>query len=159
MQYPTNSIWKIYIHDKTDRDFSKQSYKRCYVIRSLEDFWRFFNNITSLCNHQMYFMRSNIPPYYECPENKNGGTLGFVIQREELVKPTTIQVLVRLIGESLLPTSQFSQVTGVYLNPKKNGANLRIWCKDYQWLQNNFHQFKLKDIKALTTQKIAKHKF
>ena len=153
-----NNHWHIYAHDKRDADFTDDSYKRCFTIETLEDFWLFFNHINDFTTHQFYIMRKNIEPKYEVQENIHGGTLSFLILENIDVKPTLIRTVLRMICEKLIGNKRFYyQITGMYLNPKVNGANLKIWFGNFEWLQNNVHLVEIADIVALKSRRISKH--
>ena len=145
--YPFQSRWKIYAHDKQDKDFTKCSYKHCYTISSISDFWCFFNNVEDFSRHQFYIMRGDILPFYECEENKNGGSCSFFIQRIEHVRETMIRFCVRLLSEALLPAQHYRQITGLYLNPKGNGGLLKIWFTDFGWLKKHSYLLRVKDLR------------
>ena len=153
----TNTVWNIWAHDKADTDFTNDSYKKCYTIRTFEDFWVFFNNVNDFSRHQFYIMRKNIAPIYEVKENINGGGLSFLIQNHHLVKQTLIETCIRVISENLVHPKYYAEITGIYLNPKKDGANLKIWFTNYEWLQANVNEIYIDDIKTLTSKRISQH--
>lgn len=155
--HPLTDLWTIYAHDKKDTDFTNHSYKKCYTFATLEEFWTFFNNINDFTRHQFYIMRSKIPPKYECDENKDGGSCSYLIHRTFEVKPTIIQLLIRIICGQLLPCRDYEEITGLYINPKIEGANVKIWFKNYNWLKNNWKLILTNDIKNLRSQRISKH--
>ena len=153
-----NDYWHIYAHDKRDTDFTNDSYEKCFTIETLEDFWLFFNNVNDFTRHQFYIMRKNIQPRYEVPENINGGTLSYLILQTVDVKPTLIQIVLRMICEKIVTNKRYyDEITGIYLNPKQDGANLKIWFKDFKWLQNNISSLRVTDIKTLKSQRLSKH--
>ena len=156
-QHFTNTIWNIWAHDKADTDFTNDSYKKCYTIKTFEDFWVFFNNVNDFSRHQFYIMRKNIAPIYEVPENIHGGACSFLITNIHKVQETLIKTCIRVISENLVPPKHYAQITGIYLNPTKNGANLKIWFSNFEWLQDNIGCLVIDDIKTLTSKRISKH--
>lgn len=157
--HPLHNVWKIYAHDKTDKEFTNESYKHCFSMQTIEEFWCFFNNVDDFSRHQFYIMRKNIPPKYECPENRNGGGYSCFIKYSSEVKETLIQVLIRMIGETIVPAQFHDQITGLYLNPKQEGAILKLWFKDFEWLKLNSKKVNLSGIVKLTSHRYTKHKF
>lgn len=153
----THTIWNIFAHDKADTDWTNYSYKKCYTIRTFEDFWIFFNNVNDFTRHQFYIMRKNILPRYEVAENINGGTCSFLIRNHYEIKHTLIAVCIRIISENLVPPKYFDEITGVYITPKKDGANLKIWFKNFEWLKANHNILCIDDIKSLCSKRISPH--
>ena len=153
--------WVIYAHDKSDRDFSlKTSYKKVFTMTYIEDFWLFFNNFRDFSRHQFYIMRKDIPPIYECPENRDGGAWSYIIRHERdadkhKVADTLIQTTIRMIGETLIERQFHDQITGLYLNPKPNRSNLKIWMRDFR----NPGDLNTDDIIGLTSKRFRPHNF
>ncbi len=152
-----NNVWTIYAHDKQDDDFSKNSYKQVMIIETIEDFWLFFNNINEFTRHQFYIMRKKIPPIYECPENIEGGGISFMIQKSAQIKDVLVQLTIRMISERLCDPAVHHKVTGLYMNPKAEGANIKIWVDDYEWLKRNAHNFQFQQINGLRSKRITAH--
>jgi hypothetical protein len=135
----TNTPWNIYAQDKMDEDFTNESYKQCFTIKTLEDMWIFFNGVNDFSRHQFYIMRNDIAPQYEVPENINGGTCSYIVDNLPAVTDTLIELTVRAISENLVSKKNSKQITGIYMNPKKHGANIKIWVQNYNWLKENIH--------------------
>ena len=157
-QHFTNTTWNIWAHDKADADFTNDSYKKCFTIATLEDFWVFFNNVNDFTRHQFYVMRKDIAPIYEVPENIDGGAYSFLITTSNNVKNGFIALTIRVISENLLPPKHYNQVTGIYLNPKPEGANIKVWFRDHAWLRQNHSSVFIDDQKLLKSKRISKHK-
>lgn len=158
IKHKTQHTWSIYAHDKKDTDWSNASYKKCYVIRTLEDFWLFFHNIDDFTRHQFYIMKNKILPRFECKENKNGGSLSFMIMNSLDVNDTFIRVVARMIGEQMVDPEYKDEITGLSLNPKIEGANLKIWFTSWTWLQYNDTKIYTSDIRTLESKRLMKHK-
>jgi len=148
------TFWCIYAHDKLDKDFSDNSYKKVFIINTIEDFWIFFNNVHDFTRHQFYIMRENIPPKYECTENIHGGSWSYLINNSEDIQGTLIQVIIRMIGETLVPENYYRHITGLYLMTKPtNGAILKIWVKNCDTHIN----LNLDNICTLCSKRFRKH--
>ena len=156
-QHAVQSTWTVYAHDKSDENFTNCSYKKCYSIRTLEDMWVFFNNIQDFSRHQLYFMRGDIPPKYECPQNVHGGCCSVCVQAPQHVKSVLIAFVVRLISEQFLYRNYYNQITGLYMAPKTHGALIKIWFRNYDWLMRNASTINLKGINHITPARFKKH--
>lgn len=154
-----NTGWNVWAHDRTDHQFTDDSYKKCFRITNWEQFWLFFNNIKDYSRHQFYFMRGDILPKYETPENINGGAVSFMIHETQKVKSAIIQLLVRVFSENLLKNpNDYKYITGVCLIPKIDGANVKIWISDFYWLQQNVNEMNFHQLRwAMRSQRICKH--
>ncbi len=156
-EHRLSSVWTVWAHDKEDENFTKSSYKKCYTITTIEDMWRFFNNIQDFSRHQLYFMRNNIQPKYECPENKNGGSCSVCVQHSGQVKNVLESCIVRLISEQFLPARYCHQITGLYMAPKLHGALIKLWFTDYNWLMQYSYLINLQNIQPITAPRYKKH--
>lgn len=159
-RHRTHTSWTVFAHDKSDTDFSNESYVEICKISTLEDMWVFLK-IPDFSHHQFYIMREGILPRYEDPANVNGGSVSFLIHSAKQVKSTFEQLLVRIMSENLVPKPFVRLVTGVFLNvylAPKSGANVKIWFSDLNWLHRNLRQVNVDDIQMLQSKRISKHK-
>ena len=155
-EHPTRT-WIIWAHDKKDTDFTSQSYKKAWTINSLEKFWIFFNNMKEFRTHQLYFMRDNIPPKFECPENQYGGCLSYKIVHHHDVWQTFCDVTLLALCNKMVNIEHCDEITGITLNPKHQGAILKIWFRNFDWLIDNVIKVKVRHIRGLTSQMLSKH--
>lgn len=125
-----NSSWKVYIHNLTEKDWTLDSYKFVFEIKSIGDFWTFFNNVKDFRKFNFYIMRGNIKPVYEDPENKNGYSYSYIIPGRK-VTDTFTDILVKMVSENLLNDKNFNEVCGISLTPKLKGISiLKVWLKN-----------------------------
>lgn len=150
-----HNYWHLYVHDRYGKDWSHNSYKELMKIETIEDFWLLFNNIKDFTRHQFYIMRKDIQPFYECPENINGGSWSYQVRHPKIVKDTLIRVLIKMLGETLVPPRYCNYITGLSLNPKQNGCIIKVWTSNHEEKK----QLDLRHIKALNTPRYQKHKF
>ena len=148
-----NTSWTIYIHNIHDKDWSLESYKKVFTIRTIEDFWVFFSNFTRFREFNFYIMRGNIKPVYEDKLNINGGSYSYIVQGKE-VRETLIHVLMKMIGETLINVNHHRQITGVSLVPKRGTSILKIWISNKKKLM----ELNINDISGLTSQRFQSHK-
>jgi hypothetical protein len=149
-----NTEWTIYIHDIRENDWSLESYKKVFVIKTIEDFWLFFDNFYNFRYYLFFFMRGNIKPVYEDPENLKGGSWSYSINGRD-VNETFIYVLSKVIGETLLNMSGNNMITGLSLVPKKGFSILKVWLK----YKNKPFEVNIRDIPTLNNGRFKGHKF
>ena len=153
-QHQLNTEWTVYIHDTHDRDWSLESYKMVFTIKTIEDFWTFFNNVHNYQRFQFFIMRNKIKPTYEEPENKNGGSYSYMVQGRD-VNETLVHVVAKMIGEQLVNPESFGEIKGISLVPKKGISILKIWLKN----KNNPLELDTYDIQGLRNGRFQPHKF
>lgn len=149
--------WVVWAHDIRDKDFSLKAYKRAWVIDSIEKFWQFFNSISEFKRHQVYIMRDKILPKFECPENYRGGSLSYKIQSDRDVWTTFSDVTLLAICNKMININHCDEITGITLNPKGQGAILKIWFRSYEWLRDNTMKIKVRHIGTLTSEILSPH--
>lgn len=167
MSHTLNHSWTIYAHDKKDIDWTKIAYKQCYTIRTIEDFWRFFNNFHDFTRHQFYIMKGSIKPTFECPQNKNGGSIGWLLQRKNFKdkrKNNTDEIIVdfilRLVLDLFLPDKATNnEITGLVINPKQNQVVLKLWFRNYDWLKKKHWSVNIRGFFDLYSKRVSKHIF
>ena len=130
-----NTKWTAYVRDNHDTTWGGDSHKVLKKIEYIEDFLSFKNSFKSFGSKQVYIMRENIEPKWEAPENVNGGSWGYKIENPEnskFFKPIIDRVIARLIGEQLVHPKWSSEITGLYIRPKRDSINLKIWLKNHE---------------------------
>ena len=130
-QHKLNSSWSIYIHEVNEKDWSLESYIKVYTVKTIEDFWIFFNNFKDLNKYMFFIMRGDIKPVYEDPENKNGGSYSFMINPYHL-RNTVIYTSICMLAEQLNKSDKTMEINGLSLVPKPNHTIMKIWTKTKQ---------------------------
>ena len=123
-----NTHWTIYIHNIADKNWTLESYKKVFVIRTIEDFWMFFNNFKSFKNYMFFIMREDIKPVYEDPLNKNGGSYSYILTGRQINEPF-IHTLIKMVGETLTQPEYSNDIKGISLVSKKFSV-MKIWIGD-----------------------------
>ena len=62
-----------------------------------------------------------------------------------------------MVAEILVFSNCYNEITGLYLNPKVEGANIKIWFRNYEWLKTHQHEVNIYDIDTLKSKRISKH--
>lgn len=121
------STWVIYYHTFTDEDWSMSSYHKLCTIRSIEDYWKFMNNIPPLSNGMLFIMREHIKPIWEDKNNKNGGAWTLFISNNQ-VNSYLINISAHMICEQLVNNLN-NEINGISITPKHKSYSIKIWNK------------------------------
>jgi len=134
MSHPLNTAWTLWYHIPNDKNWSKESYKKIYDIKTIEDYWIIYNNLKPAhFENGMYFlMRENIFPLWEDPHNINGGCWSFKIDKKTIYKSWT-ELSIALLGEKLMKeTANSLDINGITISPKKGFCIMKIWNSNKQ---------------------------
>jgi hypothetical protein len=149
-----NTHWTIYVHDINDRDWSLQSYKNVFTMRTLEDFWVFFSNYHDYQRFQFFIMRGDIKPTYEDPANIDGGSFSYMVPGKE-VNHTIEYLSAKMVAEQLVSTDITHEIKGISLVPKRGISILKIWLQ----YKNKPHHLAIEEIQGLKNGRFQPHKF
>ncbi len=120
--------WSVWYHSNSVRDWSLKSYNKLHVIKTLGDFWAFFNNLPTLDNGMFFVMREDILPIWEAKENKNGGAWAIHVSPKR-VKEYFINLTAEMMVNELVSSEQNS-ICGLSVSPKFQGFSIKIWNND-----------------------------
>lgn len=126
-----NTPWSIWYHHSLD-DWSIGGYRNIHTIKTVNDFWRFFNNIEcigGINNLHFFMMREGITPRYEDKGNMYGGSWSMLVPMQKAYDLWET-ICVGLIGETLIQDSL--SVTGVSINVKNGISVIKIWNNNKQ---------------------------
>jgi translation initiation factor 4E len=123
-----NSIqpWVLYYHETDEKNWTKKSYHKIWEFNSVEDFWSFFNNFEYLHNGMLFFMRQNVFPLWEEPENINGGQWSIKVPKYEAHFLWT-ELTMSLIGEYFTTEEYMNDINGISITPKPKASLIKIW--------------------------------
>ena len=102
-----NSWWNIWYHHEKD-NWKLSGYRQIYQIKTIAQFWAFYNNwdkVGGVTNKHFFFMRDNVSPIWEDPQNINGGCWSFKVQ-EEQADELWEDLSVNLVCNTLLQTNK-----------------------------------------------------
>ena len=127
---PLKYGWDLWYHHEKD-NWKLSGYKKIYSIKTIEDFWSFYNNwdkVGGITNKHFFLMRENITPLWEDPENINGGCWSFKVH-EEQSNELWEDLSVYLMCNELCPTVS-DEIVGLSICLKKNNNTvIKIWNK------------------------------
>ena len=122
-----NKIWKLWYHSIKDNDWSKKSYEYIYSIKNIYD----YNTIIEVFkqnhyqNGMFFFMKDNVFPNWEDPNNRLGGCLSFKVSSSKVIEEWNITLL-RCIMGTLFQTKN-DHINGLSISPKKEFNIIKVW--------------------------------
>ena len=121
--------WCFWAHLPHDTDWSLNSYKIIYNIKTVEDTIALNEALPSgLVNNCMLFvMRKGITPLWEDPKNRGGGCFSYKVSNK-IVYECWKSLTYSLVGESLSDNKKLQKdINGITISPKKNFCIIKIW--------------------------------
>ena len=131
-QYPLNTPWCLWFHSINDTQWNKQSYKSIYTIKNLYDLHGLHEILQKIhLQNGMYFlMREDVFPTWEDPDNREGCCISYKIPGQ-ILKEQWSYIVDRIVSEDIVKDkSQWNQVNGVSIAPKKEFNIVKIWLRN-----------------------------
>lgn len=120
--------WNIWYHHEKD-NWKISGYKKIYEIKTISDFWRFYNNwdkVGGVTSKHFFLMRHDVTPIWEDPVNINGGCWSFKVH-EEQAEDLWEDLSLYLVSNNLCP-SITDEIVGISICLKKNNNTVvKIW--------------------------------
>ena len=121
----------VWYHLPLEKDYSIESYRQIMNIETVEELISFTETCSDVIIRlgMLFFMKENILPMYEDPQNINGGRLSLKIPNKLI--PIIWRVICYLFaGNQLGKKEQFNNtISGLTISPKKNFSIIKIWMK------------------------------
>uniref|UniRef100_A0A6C0JIQ5 Eukaryotic translation initiation factor 4E n=1 Tax=viral metagenome TaxID=1070528 RepID=A0A6C0JIQ5_9ZZZZ len=119
--------WTLWYHDPANNDYSLQSYIRIFQVKDVSDFWTIVDGIPKEMweSGMFFFMRGDIPPLWDAPENDKGGAWSKKVDAGD-THAVFVDCMVHCIAESFLK-GQNDTVSGVTVSPKGQFHIVKIW--------------------------------
>ena len=127
-----NTEWILWYHSINDNNWDKNSYKELISIKNLYDYKFLSEEITNehLKNTMFFIMRKNIFPTWEDPDNRNGYCISYRINSSNILKCWN-DIFLECITENIhLNLSDYNELTGISITPKKEFNILKLWFRD-----------------------------
>jgi hypothetical protein len=128
-QHILSDEWCLWAHLPHDTDWSLNSYKNIFNIKTAEETIALNEMLPSrLVNNCMLFiMRKGITPLWEDPKNRYGGCFSYKVSNKS-VYDCWKNLTYNLVGESLSNNKKLqNDITGITISPKKNFCIIKIW--------------------------------
>lgn len=127
--------WCIWAHLPHDTDWSLNSYKNIYTIKTVEEAIAVSQAIPPrlVKNCMLFIMRKGITPLWEDPRNRGGGCFSYKVNNK-IVTDCWKNLSYSLTGESLSKNANLQkQINGITISPKKNFCIVKIWLANCEF--------------------------
>lgn len=124
--------WVLWSHASDNNGWRLEDYRKHCTMSSVEEFWEIFNGMPSLLNRDMWFlMREGIPPQWEAPVNKEGGSFKFRVSGTD-ADNTWLTLSMYLVTETMCMEEKDAElISGISLSPKRgNFCTISVWNLD-----------------------------
>lgn len=134
--FPLKETFHVYLHLPQDTNWDISSYKVITGLSSIDELVEFFKVMPSniVEKGMLFVMKNNIQPLWEHPENINGGSFCYKVNKS--VVATTFKILVYcFIGNCISENEEFSKdITGITISPKVGDFSIiKIWTKSLKF--------------------------
>ena len=124
-----NDKWSVWIHMNNDKNWAINSYKKIYCFDTLENSIKLIENLKNeiLQKTMIFFMKNDINPIWEDPNNREGGCFCYKIDSNDVLNILKT-LCYSVIGNSLTLDSEIlSCINGISISSKKNFYIIKIW--------------------------------
>lgn len=136
--YKLENNWCLWYHSIKDNKWDKKSYQKLLIFRNLFDYKLITDSFEQnyYQNGMFFFMKDNIFPNWEDPNNRLGGCLSFKISSKDMID-TWGFLLLSIINESFFSDDNH-MINGISISPKKEFNIIKIWLKDKKYDYKKF---------------------
>jgi hypothetical protein len=131
--YKLENNWCLWYHSIKDNNWDKKSYQKLLIFRNLFDYKLITDSFEQnyYQNGMFFFMKNDIFPNWEDPNNRLGGCLSFKIPSKDIIE-TWEFLLLNIINESFFSDDNHI-INGISISPKKEFNIIKIWLKDKKY--------------------------
>lgn len=127
MSHVLSSSWTVYYHTFVGDDWSIESYNKLCTFNTIEDYWKFMNNLPVLSNGMFFIMRGDILPIWEDKMNKDGGAWTLFVSNNQ-IEPYLVNISAYMVNEKLINLP--NEINGISITPKHKSFSIKIWNKN-----------------------------
>lgn len=131
--YHLKTKWFLWYHSIKDTNWKNNSYKNIYTISDLYDL-KCINDIIEkihLQNSMLFFMREDIFPTWEDPENRQGCCISFKIPNNVLKEQFNFILNIILSEDILKDKNNIDYLNGFSIIPKKEFNIIKLWLRNH----------------------------
>jgi len=131
-QIQINNSWSLWIHELNNKNWDKNSYNKIFDCENLYDYNILKNTIKTqnLQNCMYFFMRGDIIPMWEDPENRLGCCISFKVPLRD-IKSEWDKLLLKIISEDIhKDINDFEKLNGISISPKKEFNIIKLWYRE-----------------------------
>ena len=139
-----NNNWSLWIHELSNKSWDNNSYDKIFECNNLFDYNIIKDQIKThnLQNCMYFFMREDIFPRWEDPENRDGCCISFKVPLKD-IKSEWDKLLLRIISEDIHKNiDDFKLLNGISISPKKEFNIIKLWYREsIQSLESNINGY------------------
>ena len=136
-KYKLHTPWSLWIHSIHNKKWDINSYSKLFEIKNLFDFIYLESklNMTYYENNMIFIMKNPILPLWESPNNINGCTFSFKIQKKNFKE--WYKLLFKCIGNTIYKDkSNHELLNGLSIVPKTYFFIIKLWISNDIELDN-----------------------
>ena len=130
MDYNLKDKWILWYHSITDNSWAKSSYKELSKVENFFDY-QHIKEIFKQDHYQngmFFYMKENIFPNWEDPDNRAGGCISFKVPSRDIIEEWN-DLLLRCISNNILNENN-NEINGISISPKKEFNIIKIWIRN-----------------------------
>ncbi len=145
--FELKSKWILWYHPTENNDWSMESYKKVFEIKTYYDLLYIMKNLKNISSGMFFVMREGIKPIYEDPQNMIGGYWSIRLMKRDSYDYFK-KIVYYIVMENLMKREDHNKkINGLSISPKINNCIFKIWNNDYIGLKTNDLR---KDIEGLS---------
>ncbi len=146
--FQLKSKWILWYHATDDNNWSMESYKKVFEIKTYFDLLFIMKHFTNVSSGMFFIMRDGIKPIYEDPKNMSGGYWSLRLMKRDSYEYFK-KLVYYIVMEDMMKKQEHNQkINGMSISPKINNCIFKIWNNDFVGLKTGDIR---KDIDGLST--------
>jgi hypothetical protein len=124
-----SSNWTLWTHLPHIIKWDVESYTKIFSVKTIEETICLVELLTEpiVINCMIFFMKKNITPLWEDPNNINGGCFSYKVSNKTAFN-TWKSLCYCISGNTVSKNKCFNDtITGITISPKKNFCIIKIW--------------------------------
>jgi hypothetical protein len=135
--FELKSKWVLWYHSTDNNDWSMESYKKVFEIKTYYDLLYIMKNLNNVASGMFFVMRDGIKPIYEDPKNMSGGYWSIRLMKRDSYDYFK-KIVYYIVNENLMKKNEHNdKINGLSISPKINNCIFKIWNNDYGGLKTN----------------------
>jgi hypothetical protein len=133
--------WNLWFHAIDNQDWTINGYKNIFCVDSFEKLFYLHEEISNITSGMFYFMKNNIEPLYESPENKNGMVISIKIPKNN-ANHLWKKITLAMINKTIVKNHEDMQyLNGLSISPKMYNCILKIWINTSSFVDISKYNF------------------
>jgi hypothetical protein len=125
-----NDNWSLWNHSLNENDWTINGYKKICIFNSINEYWGAYDNI-NIRTSMVFLMKNECLPLWEHPDNINGGSWSFMVDKEDMEHIFLTLSAAILCNKLTINSSNMNFINGLSVTPKSTSFIIKIWCSMY----------------------------